>query len=228
MVILDFGSGATCKNDVNIVKRMIDELVKVDTRKHEVVIKFQLFQDAPPNTPLRLDVFDYAYYYAEQQGYQTTASVFDLDSLKYLLCYDVPFVKIANRPELYWLAEEIPRRLDEYGNSSNIALPIISIRNQEDISGIIMVNRAMAVLFCVSEYPATIEQYEQAFPSMGKLIKLDRDTYGISDHTTDFTLYHKYKPNIYEIHYRLTDSIGPDAGPFARTPEALAEILGGG
>ena len=224
MIILDI-SANTHKNSMSYVKRMIDELVKVDSRKHEVVIKHQLFREAGENIPLQLSVFDYAYWYAEQQGYQTTASVFDLDSLRFLLTYDIPFIKIANRPDLYWLAEEIPREKDEYGNMSNVALPIISISNQDDISGIIMVNRAMAVLFCVSEYPATMEQYEQSFPSMGSLINLDSATYGISDHTTDFTLYHKYKPEIYECHYKLADSTGLDAGDFARTPEQLKEIL---
>ena len=47
----------------------------------------------------------------------------------------------------------------------------------------------------------------------------------ISDHTTDFQLYNKYKPKIYECHYKLEDSTGLDAGEFARTPEQLAEIL---
>ena len=91
MIILDFGSGATSKNDVTTVKRMIDELAAVDTGKHTIVIKWQLFTDCPPNEPLEYRVFDYAYQYAKYLGYKTTASVFDMESLCYLLSYDIPF-----------------------------------------------------------------------------------------------------------------------------------------
>jgi sialic acid synthase SpsE len=49
--------------------------------------------------------------------------------------------------------------------------------------------------------------------------------FGISDHTTDFTLWHKYHPSIIEWHFKLEDSTGLDAGSFARTPEMLEEIL---
>ena len=47
MIILDFGSGETCNNDVGTAYRMIDELEKVDTRRHNVVIKWQLEKDPP-------------------------------------------------------------------------------------------------------------------------------------------------------------------------------------
>ena len=191
MIILDFGSGNTCKNDLNYVEKMIDELVKVDTGKHEVVIKWQLFKDAPPNTPLDPKVFEFAYNCAEIYGYRTTASVFDEKSLEYLMLFDVPFVKIANRPDLYYLA----------GKAAGFGVPAL-------VSG--------RDLFCVSEYPATVEQYEK----LGLFPKCK-----ISDHTTDFMLYNKYKPSVYECHYKLDDSTGLDAGPFARTPEQLKEIL---
>jgi hypothetical protein len=38
-------------------------------------------------------------------------------------------------------------------------------------------------------------------------------------------LFRKFEPEIIEMHYKLPDSTGLDAGPFARTPEQLAEIL---
>ena len=207
MIILDFGSGGTSKNDVTIVKRMIDELAAVDTGKHTIVIKWQLFTDCPPNEPLRRDVFDYAYGYAKEKGYQTTASVFDMDSLQFLLTYDIPFVKIANRPDLYWLAGEVPRKIPVY---VSISAPCgVTIDDEHSLNSV--------ELCCVSKYPATVEEYEV----FGLWYLQD----GISDHTTDFTLYHKYKPVIYECHYKLPDSTGPDAGPFSRTPSQLAEIL---
>ena len=207
MIILDMGSGNTCKNDVLYVERMIDELAAVDTGKHEIVIKWQLFTECPPNEVLWLAVFDYAYEYAKKKGYQTTASVFDLDGLQFLLKYDIPFVKLANRPDLYWLAGEVPRKIPVYVSTGGAEYPDI----------------ADVLLYCVSKYPAEVKDYKNKM-LLNDMLGLN-DYIGLSDHTTDFTLYHKYKPSIYECHYRLADSTGPDAGLFARTPEALREVL---
>ena len=209
MIILDMGSGNTCKNDVLYVERMIDELAAVDTGKHEIVIKWQLFTECPPNEVLWLAVFDYAYEYAKKKGYQTTASVFDLDGLQFLLKYDIPFVKLANRPDLYWLAGEVPRKIPIYISVGDMDFESDYLEKHSDY---------WEMLCCVSAYPAAMEQYEKRF-STAYLYG------GISDHTTDFTLYHKYKPVIYECHYKLPDSTGPDSGEFARTPEALREVL---
>ena len=206
MIILDFGSGNTCQNDFTIIRRMIDELKEVDTGKHEVVIKWQLFTDCPPNEPLHRRVFNYACAYAYKKGYQTTASVFDADSLQFLLTYDIPFVKIANRPDLYWLAGEVPENIPVYYSVGDRFVEQDLGEGQDEI------------LYCVSKYPATVSDYEDTFPAGGLC-------YAISDHTTDFTLYHKYKPSIYECHYKLNDSTGPDSGDFARTPEQLREVL---
>ena len=204
MIILDFSGGNTHKNSANYLQRMVDELKAVDTGKHEIVIKHQLFQEAGDNIPLDRDMFTFAYNYAAKVGYKTTASVFDISSLKFLLKYNIPFVKLANRPDLYWLAGEVPRKIPVYMS--------VEYEGGDEYSGI----QPMA---CVSEYPATIADYEESFIFPTLLYN------AISDHTTDFTLYHKYKPVIYECHYRLADSTGPDAGPFAKTPDQLREIL---
>jgi sialic acid synthase SpsE len=75
-------------------------------------------------------------------------------------------------------------------------------------------------LLCVSNYPAELKDYENIFNRyMGS-----REV-GISDHTTNWDLFNKYKPEIYECHYKLDDSTGLDAGDFARTPEQLSQIL---
>ena len=208
MIILDFGSGNTCKNSKRYITQMINKLVEVDSRKHDVVVKFQLFKDVPPNILLRHDVFRFAYEYAKEKGYQTTASVFDMDSLQFLLTYEIPFVKLANRPDLYWLAGEVPRKVKIVASSDGEYFPIHD-----------------HLLLCVSKYPATADDYESRFCLENELHGYDNYVVGISDHTTDFTLYHKYKPTIYECHYKLNDSTGPDAGPFSRTPEQLSEIL---
>lgn len=202
-IILDFGSGNTCQNHTLYVKRMIDELKEVDTGKHEIIIKWQLFNQATPNIPLERYVFNYAYHYAKSLGYKTTASVFDRDSLWFLLQYDVPFIKIANNRELDYLIGEIPRKTPVYCsvNADRIVLP--SIGYDEHI----------VYMSCVSKYPADISEYGNA------------SYCNLSDHTTDFQLWVKYQPNIIEWHYKLKDSTGLDAGPFARTPEQLKEVL---
>ena len=206
-IILDFASATTCKNDKEYIKRMIDELAAVDSGKHEVIIKWQLFEKAceildPPVEPLKRDLFRWAYHYAKEKGYQTTASVFDLPSLKYLLEYDIPFVKLANRPDLYWLAREVPRKISVY---RSIHWDDTVIDNEK-------------TLCCISKYPAKPIEYSTDF----KVMDLKQ---GISDHTTDFALYYLYLPEIIEWHYKLSDSTGYDAGEFARTPEQLREIL---
>ena len=110
MRILDFSSGNTCKNNVDIIKKMIDALAEVDTER-KFTIKWQLFQKAPPNIPLTQQNFHFAYHYAKQLGYETTASIFDKESLDFLSWFNPCFIKIANRPDLYWLIGEVPRKI---------------------------------------------------------------------------------------------------------------------
>ena len=207
MIILDFGSGNTCKNDPDYIIRMVDELDAVDSRKHEVIIKWQLFdRQVGENEVLPAWAFSHAYNYAATKGYKTTASVFDKEALKFLLGFDIPFVKLANRPDLYWLAGEVPENIPVYYSVGDRFAEQDLGEGQDEL------------LYCVSKYPATVSDYEDTFPAGGLC-------YAISDHTTDFTLYHKYKPVIYECHYKLNNSTGPDSGEFARTPEQLGEVL---
>ena len=210
MIILDFGSGETCKNDVAYVKRMIDELKEVDSGRHKVVIKWQLFQKetVPYVEPLALWVFDEAYKYAASVGYETTASVFDTFSLRKLLDYDVSFVKLACREWVYPLLG-VPNMIDR--NS------IVSIRDQTSMTQM-KVQWGAETMCCVPTYPASKAAYEMLFDSLSLAC-------GISDHTDSFDLYNQYRPDIYECHYRLEDSTGPDAVPFARLPAQVAEIL---
>jgi sialic acid synthase SpsE len=214
MIILDFGSANTCRNDKYYAKRMLDELKAVDTGKHEIIIKWQFFKEAGDNIPLDREIFRQAYEYAAELGYKTTSSVFDKESLDFLLQFEIPFVKIANRRELDWLIGEVPRKIPicislgkhdmntKYLNIDNFAFPL-----QGDIA-----------IYCVSNYPAPYDDYVKAF-SPGQLHR------GISDHTTCFSLFRKFEPELIEWHYGLPDSTGPDAGPFMRTPEMLAEVL---
>ena len=200
MIILDFGSGNTCKNDPIIIKEMIDSLYKVD-KKRQCIIKWQLFKSAGNNIPLNQRLFDFAYYYAAALGFQTTASVFDKESLGFLLSFKIPFIKIANQPKSKEMMAHVPDNVSlvvSYGS------PYSFIKETP--------------LFCVSKYPAELRDYEDSFDPQ-ELMK------GISDHTINWSLYRKYSPLNYECHYKLENSTGLDAGPFARTPKMLGEIL---
>jgi len=200
MIILDFGSGNTCRNNLETVKTMIDKLKDVDTKRHRIIIKWQLFTTAPPNVPLDHEAFDYAYHYAQVLGYETTASVFDRESLRFLQKYPVPFIKIANNSGLYYLANETNTPV--YASiKDKKQTPFVAVR-----------------LACVSNYPASIEDYEAIFDA--------DDLKYVSDHTVGWDLYKKYQPEIIEKHYVHARVAGnPDAGRFAVTPNGLKEIL---
>lgn len=214
-IILDY-SANTFKNDKTLIKRGIDEIKKIDTGKHEIVFKTQLFTKAGENIPCTHESFEYLYEYGNSQGYKVTASVFDKESLDYLLKFDIPFVKIANRPDLYWLIGEIKRNIPVY-----VSVNGLSIKDNPNFC-----NSHMA---CVSKYPAHINDYIKNFT---KYESRDELTIGalkfwdVSDHTENWDLFNMLdNPRRYECHYKLSDSTGLDAGSFARTPEQLKEIL---
>ena len=216
-IILDI-SANNHKNNWEYLKKMLDELrcveMSVNSDKHKIIIKHQLFKESIKNISLNHEIFKKAYQYAGWLGYKTTSSVFDLDSLKFLLKFDVPFVKIANNRSLDWLIGEIPRKIPVYVSVSNTNEGYSLIDNYQT-GGI----REFDIgLYCVSKYPATLEEYERRF-TKGSI------KHGISDHTCGLELYKKYEPRIWEKHLKLPDSTGLDAGEFAITPEELAEIL---
>ena len=211
-LILDLGSGNTCRNDLGIIERLIDSVAWADhsnSKNLKIILKWQLFTNMHPNIPLWTQSFSHAYEYAAQLGYQTTASVFDRTMLKWLLGFSIPFVKIACLPALWYLLYDVPPEIPiiysypANGEEKMIRPPINS--------------RGMA---CVRKYPAVADDYQQNFSQ-------DALQAGLSDHTADWTLYHTYHPYLYECHVKLEDSTGPDAGPFARTPAQLKEILDG-
>lgn len=209
-VCLDI-SANTHKNDWPYLKKMIDEIKAIDTKECEIVFKHQLFVNAGDNIPLKRSIFNVAWHYADKLGYKTTSSVFDIPSLEFLLQYNIPYVKIANRRCLDYLMGEIPRKIPVY----------ISYGSYDELK----VAPENAVKFlCVSKYPAEITDYETNFGDRLNLLSFMK-TYGLSDHTTDFRLFETFKPNIIEWHYKLEDSTGLDAGIFARTPEQLREVL---
>jgi len=214
-IILDFGSGNTCQNNKSIIKNMIDELCRVDSKKHDIVIKWQLFKRAGDNIPLTRESFSYAFEYAKQCGYKTTASVFDFESFVFLKTFkDLPFIKIANNDELYWLLGYI----QESGYKSYISVKdeksFKNFKNQFDLG----ISYNFDLFCCVSKYPADGIDYQETFSK-------DNLKYAISDHTTSLKLFNVYNPLKIEWHYKLNDSIGLDAGQFAKTPQMLKEVL---
>jgi sialic acid synthase SpsE len=204
MFILDFGSGETCKNDLDYVYKMIDA---IPPSKKDVVIKWQLFENIQPLVPLEHEVYIAARNYAASKGYRTGASVFDEPSLDFLLSTSPDYVKIACRPHLYYLIDNIPVDVQT----------IVSVPDYKTFGELTEKYPDIDLLCCVADYPAEPYEYIQRF---GETLH-----YGISDHTTDWGLYGRYQPLIYECHYCLPDSTGPDAAEFARRPSDLEEVF---
>jgi len=202
-IILDMGSGNTCKNSVDYAYKMIDAVAAIDSHKHEVIFKWQLFMDEPPNVPLDHLVFGRAYAHAKGLGYKTTSSVFDKASLDFLLNFDIPFVKIACRPRLYWLIGEVPRKVKVY----------VSWDGKLE-TGWFTPNE---VLNCVPKYPAPLSEYS-----------ISRE---VSDHTEGLALWNESKTwggiRIWEKHFILEDDPNnPDCAGHAIKPDLLKEVIG--
>lgn len=238
LFILDFGSGNTCRNDKATIKKMIDELVKVLTafdipekldeegkkdRLSGFVIKWQLFKNAGKNAFLTKESFTYAYNYAEQFGLQTTASVFDKGSLDFLLKFDIPFVKFSCGGDTIY-----PIKLQIIKSETNSeVLPSLNVTKMSGPTNEILSvysfdgfnwTRNDRYLSCIKDYPAKAKDYKKRFSK-------EQLGSGISDHTTTWALFKQFAPKIYECHYKLPESKGLDAGPFARTPKQIKELL---
>lgn len=205
-VILDFGSGETCGNDAAYACRMIDELSAVDTGKHRVVIKWQLFAEMDYPTRLDREVFDVAYDRGIEAGYEVTASVFDDASAAFLAGFPRPFTKLACRPDLY-------QRL----NGSNGRGYVVSVANSQEWVEMATAFPEAQIMGCVPDYPAKLSTYEARFGWLHLMA-------GISDHTVGLELWRKYEPALWEKHYCLEDSTGPDV-PYSITPKDLVRIL---
>jgi len=118
---------------------------------------------------------------------------------------------------LDWLIGEIPREVPVYVSYGDYKAMSIVLKKYYD---------NIIKMACISDYPATLRQYEIHFEEPHDAHKILSVKYGgISDHTIGLDLFKKYRPNIWEKHYKLSDSIGLDAGEFAITSGELAEIL---
>jgi sialic acid synthase SpsE len=203
-IILDYSANSH-KNDLMKIQSAIDSVANIDTKKHNIIFKSQLFVMAGDNIPCHHGSFDFMYNRCKELGYECTSSVFDRASLDFLLGYDIPFVKIANNRKLDYLIGEIPRKIPVY-----VSYDCNRVDNLNETS---IYNKKDRFFNCVSEYPASIESYSCS------------SNCNISDHTIGFELFNKYKPLLYEKHFIMPGDDGLDAGPFAVTPEDLKEIL---
>ncbi len=202
-IILDY-SANTHKNDLLKIQEAINAISLIDTKKHEIVFKSQLFREAGENVVCKHGSFDFMYNRCKELGYKCTASVFDKSSLYFLLKYDIPFVKIANNRDFDYLIDYVPRRIPVY-TSHDCSKADNYYNNKSTLDD--------QRLRCVSEYPAKIKDY-RCVPGGN-----------ISDHTIGFELFKTYKPKIYEKHFIMPGDDGLDSGPFAVTPEDLRQIL---
>ena len=209
VIILDMGSGETCWNNRDDVRDMIKAVDDNDPREVEIILKWQLFRGGEFShlKALHPGVFAYAYDYARQLGYATTASVFDESSVRFLQSFTVPFVKIACvencrkyrfHVDGYWID---PSVMSFAGGSDTV-----STKN---------------ALCCVREYPAKLGHYEAQFTEE----QLEAGISDHTDHTKGMDLIEIYRPKLYETHFCLESQTGPDTGPFALRPNQLRDML---
>lgn len=202
-IILDY-SANTHKNNKQKIFETISKIKEYDSGIHEIVFKSQLFKEAGDNIVCSDESFDYMYEKCLSFGYACTASVFDRQSMDFLLHYQIPFVKIANNRNLDYLMGMVPRELPIYISYDS---------SKVDSSYNSMLNSLDKKLHCVSEYPASIEKYRC------------KPNDCVSDHTKGLDLFKKFSPKIWEKHLILPGDDGLDAGPFAITPQELSLII---
>ena len=204
LIILDLGSGNSCRNDPAYARLMVDTVIQMDKKRHQVMFKWQLEKNDPPGQrKLERKVFAEIHAYTLRQGYASGSSVFDQESLAFLLGCGPSFVKIACRPDLYPLTAVVPRGIPVFLSADQ--------REKHEFSP------PATVMLCIPEYPAKLEDYERAGWCRN----------AVSDHTPLLELWRKYEPKVWEKHFVLQHSDdNPDAGIFAITPDLLAEVIG--
>jgi transcriptional regulator with XRE-family HTH domain len=150
-IVLDIGSGASLP-DVSTAKSVVETIARANTGKHQVVLKPQLFQNIPPNKPLRPRLAEEIATLCLGNSLGYAVSVFDRVSLDWALeMHDVSpldHIKIACRPDLYWLAGEIPRKIPVHMSFDCRTQTSLDLPWKVDVA-----------LGCVPEYPASLYDY---------------------------------------------------------------------
>ncbi len=219
MIILEMGSGDTCKNDEVQIKAMIDAMAAADIER-KCILKWQLFleQKFEHVETLSEECFDFALGYARKLGFKTTASVFDLTSLACLLYYKPIFIKLACRTDEYEFRKEAHGLI---GNIPRNVPVIMSCESHRAVNDTIFSEYYNPlhdnILACVPHYPAVMTEYLSRFG----MSELDN---GISDHTTGLDLYKIIRPRIYEKHFVLSWQTSLDK-EWAIDEHGLKELL---
>ena len=206
-IVLDIGSGASLP-DVSTARSVVETVARANTGKHQVVLKPQLFQNIPPNKPLRPRLAEEIATLCLGNSLGYAVSVFDRVSLDWALeMHDVSpldHIKIACRPDLYWLAGEIPRKIPVHMSFDCRTQTSLDLPCKVDVA-----------LGCVPEYPASIDDYSSTL-------------FRYSDHTVGLDIWKLNEPSVWEKHFvmQADDPSNPDSvGGFALTPADLKDVL---
>lgn len=209
-IIFDLGSGTTIKNNKHIAIEITDKIKALDSGKYKIIFKLQLFTKETIDylEPLKHKVFDFVYRYCISHGYECTASIFDKESLDFLKKYETPFIKVACRDWLYKYVIDIKK-------------PLVSVPSIVKGSAVKCLNPNAEILYCIPEYPASINKYKSLFGDLKGKIGVN-----ISDHTTNIKLFTNHEPLIWEKHLILEhDNSDPYGDSFAAVPEDFEGVL---
>lgn len=212
-IIFDVGSASLSNNDKFYYDRLVDMLCDLFPIRYwkRVVLKAQLFVDRLWGVLLDRRVFEYFKSIAQKEGFQVTASVFDQESLEYLIeDKNIPFVKIAAIKELYPLIAKVPRK----------TAVVVSVTDSFEWSRLQEAFPDTVLMACVRQYPSLVKQYEGMFQR-----EVLRE--GISDHSirdASFALFDTYNPRVYERHIALNETRKDKDRMYASYEEDIKEL----
>lgn len=198
-------SANTHKNKNSLIEEILYELDKYRKNDHEIIIKAQLFNKdvGGENIVCEKKSFEFMHKISLRLGFKCTASVFDLESAKFLINnFDIPFIKFACDKKYNEIEDIIPHKIKI----------ISSISPKNNSFDLLKSDTSRIYMLCVPSYPAKIDDYPIGFSC-------------ISDHVKGLSLYNRDSPIIWEKHLKMETSTGLDAGPFAITPKELRGIL---
>jgi len=168
--------GLNHNGDLNIAKKLIDisaaagcNAVKFQKRNPDICVpehQKSVMRDTPWG---RMTYLEYKYkvefnkeqydeidFYCKSKGISWSASPWDLDSLKFLDQYDIPFIKL---PSAMITDTELLKAACETGKRIIISTGMSSESEVDNACSILKLNsKDFAVLHCNSTYPAPLEE----------------------------------------------------------------------
>lgn len=190
---------ANHNGDMNIVKRLMDaayacewDCVKFQKRTVELCIpeKIKGIKKVTPwgdltyfeyrkRLELTKEQYDFIDFYAKQKPIDWTVSVWDENSLEFIVNYNVPFIKIPSAKLTDW---ELLRRVCKTGISIILSTGMSSLKEVDKAVNILEnYSKSYALLHCCSVYPTPPSEVNLS------LIPFLKERYncvvGFSDHT---------------------------------------------